>query len=42
VFDLSKPLSQSVDILANGRRVGSGELVRLGDSIGVRVTRLIR
>lgn len=42
VFDLRKPLSQSVDILANGRRVGSGELVRLGDSIGVRVTRLLR
>lgn len=42
VFDLAKPLSQSVDILANGRRVGTGELVRVGESIGVRVVRLIR
>lgn len=42
VFDLNKPLGQSVDILANGRRVGAGELVRVGDSIGVRVSRLVR
>lgn len=42
VFDLGKPLSQSVDILANGRRIGTGELVRLGDTIGVRVSRLVR
>lgn len=42
VFDLAKPLSQSVDILANGRRIGTGELVRVGESIGVRLVRLIR
>jgi type III secretion protein Q len=42
VFDLGKPLSQSVDILANGHRVGTGELVRLGEAIGVRVSRLVR
>lgn len=42
VFDLNKPLGQSVDILANGRRVGAGELVRIGEGIGVRVTRLVR
>lgn len=42
VFDLGKPLSQTVDILANGRRIGAGELVRLGDTIGVRVSRLVR
>lgn len=42
VFDLNKPLGQSVDIIANGRRVGAGELVRIGDGIGVRVTRLVR
>ncbi|WP_372421518.1 type III secretion system cytoplasmic ring protein SctQ [Salinarimonas chemoclinalis] len=42
VFDLNKPLGQSVDILANGRRIGAGELVRIGDSIGVRVSRLVR
>ena len=42
VFELGKPLSQSVDILANGHRVGAGELVRLGETIGVRVSRLVR
>ncbi len=42
VFDLGKPLSQSVDIIANGSRVGTGELVRLGESIGVRVSKLAR
>lgn len=42
VFELGKPLSQSVDILANGHRVGTGELVRLGETIGVRVSRLVR
>lgn len=40
VFDLGKPLSQSVDILSGGRRIGTGELVRIADSIGVRVTRI--
>lgn len=40
VFDLGKPLSQSVDILSGGRRIGTGELVRIADSIGVRVTRM--
>ncbi|MCC5979118.1 MAG: type III secretion system cytoplasmic ring protein SctQ [Salinarimonas sp.] len=42
VFELGKPLSQSVDIIANGRRVGTGELVRLGEAIGVRVSKLAR
>lgn len=42
VFELGKPLSQTVDILANGHRVGTGELVRLGETIGVRVSRLVR
>jgi type III secretion protein Q len=40
VFDLGRPLSQSVDILSGGRRIGTGELVRIADSIGVRVTRI--
>jgi type III secretion protein Q len=42
VFDLGKPLTQSVDIIANGRRVGSGALVRLGEAIGVQVRSLLR
>jgi type III secretion protein Q len=31
---------QAVDIVANGRRIGRGALVEIGDSLGVRVTRL--
>lgn len=31
---------QAVDILANGRRVGQGEMVRIGESLGVRVIRM--
>lgn len=31
---------QGVDILANGKRVGQGEMVRIGESLGVRVTRM--
>lgn len=42
VFELGRPLSQTVDILANGRRIGTGELVRIGDGIGVKVVRLVR
>lgn len=42
VFDIGKPLSQSVDILANGRRIGTGDLVRMGDTVGVRIARLLR
>lgn len=30
----------TVDILANGRRIGQGELVQVGDAAGVRVLRL--
>jgi type III secretion protein Q len=32
---------QAVDIVANGRRIGRGALVEIGDSLGVRVTRLL-
>lgn len=31
---------QGVDILANGKRVGQGEMVRIGESLGVRVIRM--
>jgi type III secretion protein Q len=33
-------LEESVDISANGRRIGRGSLVRIGDNLGVRITRL--
>lgn len=32
--------SATVDILANGRRVGRGEIVRIGESLGVRILRM--
>lgn len=31
----------NVDIIANGKRLGHGEIVRVGDSIGVRVLRMV-
>ncbi|MFD9901091.1 FliM/FliN family flagellar motor switch protein [Mesorhizobium sp. NPDC059025] len=31
---------QAVDIVANGKRVGQGEMVRIGESLGVRITRM--
>lgn len=37
---LSRPLEDAVDIVANGRRLGRGTLVSIGDSIGVQITRL--
>lgn len=40
VIPLSRPLEESVDISANGRRIGRGSLVRIGDNLGVRITKL--
>jgi type III secretion protein Q len=40
VIAMSRPLEDSVDILANGRRIGRGNLVQIGDSLGIRITRL--
>lgn len=37
VPDLTEP---TVDILANGKRVGRGEIVRIGEGLGVRVMRI--
>jgi type III secretion protein Q len=37
---LVRPLDEALDIVANGKRIGYGTLVRIGDSLGVRVTRL--
>jgi type III secretion protein Q len=34
------PPDKSVDILAHGKRIGLGSLVRIGDSLGVRIVRL--
>lgn len=41
VLPLASPPSEPVQLIANGRRIGYGALVRIGDGLGVRVTRLI-
>jgi len=40
VFVLAREPGQSVDICVSGRRIGTGELVQIGEQLGVRVTRL--
>lgn len=37
VIELKRSLEQGVDLVVNGRRVGRGELMQIGDQIGVRV-----
>jgi type III secretion protein Q len=40
IFELGRDLSHPVDIFGNGRRIGQGEIVRIGNAVGVRVLRL--
>ena len=40
IVPIARPLEDSVDIVANGRRIGRGNLVQIGDSLGIRITRL--
>ena len=40
VFELDRPLGEAVEILAGGRRIGQGEIIKIEDQIGVRVVRL--
>jgi type III secretion protein Q len=40
LIPLPQVVEESVDISANGRRVGRGSLVRIGNNLGVRITRL--
>lgn len=37
VFELGRPLDGPVDILANGRLIGRGDIVRVGDTLGIRL-----
>lgn len=37
---LDRPASSAVQIFANGRRIGAGEMVMIGEQLGVRVTQL--
>lgn len=41
VFDLGQPVDRHVEIRANGRTVGTGELVDIGGRVGVRVLSLL-
>ena len=41
-FDIGKQQQNVIDIIAGGRKIGTGDLVRVADSIGVRVTSLNR
>ena len=40
VLDLGRDPGEAVDIIANGRRIGRGQIVRVEDALGVRVVRL--
>ena len=37
VFDLERPVDRHVEVRANGRRIGIGELVEIDRRVGVRV-----
>lgn len=37
---LDRPASSAVQIFANGRRIGAGEMVMIGEQLGMRVTQL--
>lgn len=37
VFELRRPVDGPIDILANGRRIGGGDIVRIGDELGIRL-----
>jgi type III secretion protein Q len=38
---LARPLDEPLDIMANGRRLGRGALVQIGESLGVRIVSLV-
>jgi type III secretion protein Q len=40
VFQVSRATDGHVDVIAGGRVIGSGELVKIGDDIGVRLKRV--
>ncbi|MGY8678327.1 type III secretion system cytoplasmic ring protein SctQ [Bradyrhizobium sp. UFLA05-153] len=37
VFELGRPIDGPVDIVANGQCIGRGDIVRIGDELGVRL-----
>jgi type III secretion protein Q len=40
IFDLGRDPARAVEIRAGGRRIGHGEVVQIGDALGVRIMRL--
>lgn len=40
IVPLPEVTKETVDVVANGKRVGRGEIVRIGESLGVRVVRM--
>jgi type III secretion system YscQ/HrcQ family protein len=40
LVSLGRPPDKPLDIMANGRRLGRGALVQIGDSLGVRIVSL--
>jgi len=37
LLQLNTPTVDGVDLMVNGRRVGQGQLVKIGDGLGVRL-----
>ncbi|MGY3622271.1 type III secretion system cytoplasmic ring protein SctQ [Bradyrhizobium sp. USDA 10063] len=37
VFELGRPVDGPVDILVNGRRIGRGDIIRIGEELGIRL-----
>jgi len=37
---MDRPASSAVQVFANGRRIGAGEMVMIGEQLGVRITQL--
>ncbi len=40
ILPLDRPVDEALDIVVNGKRIGRGGLVKVGDALAVRVTRL--
>jgi type III secretion protein Q len=40
LLPLARGADNTVDIVVSGKRIGRGALIRIGESVGVRVTRL--
>ncbi len=40
VFELDRPLGEAVDVIAGGRSIGRGEIVRIDEQVGVRLMHL--